>query len=481
MPTPLSEGNQNNPRTLIEEMTGSAQPNIINCRVLEYGMHTIIPASTSSLEQEAIPYTLNCTYCGGIIEDNNVDSFSWYRDALWCDRDIERHYPECAICHNRRDRHSITTYHASNGELQNVCDGCISTVDGYQCDRCGHIFNDDDPQWQTGQEGACVSCFESSGASSSELRLRSFREEENLLLCQELGNTVKSLRLYGVELEAEYPQRKNAVKAAKELPPSIGLGSDSSIQGNGIEIRFCPSRGIAGENLVVNTCKTLTANKFKVNPSCGFHVHFGLEDIEEMTASDQLNALKQIWTAYIAFEDAITSFLPASRRGNRYCQQIRSEYSIDEIMQSPNKDSLERLWYRVRTSREVSNAKSEHSHRTRYRGVNLHPFWQDGHMEIRFHTGTLHPQKILEWVNLNCLIIDRALKSRGWDMEWLKGICNETDIDIKIEHLFRFTGLSESSRGYFLARQKAFKKAEKVVDSESFKSGMILLESEKEI
>jgi hypothetical protein len=173
-------------------------------------------------------------------------------------------------------------------------------------------------------------------------------------------------------------------------------------------------------------------------------------------------------TFYLSMEEVLLSFLPNSRRSNKYCMLMRSYFHISEIQQVNNLEQLEKLWYRVSKRMDLMHRKSGKYDDTRYMGINLHSFFKDGHVEIRYHSGTTNARKILEWVNLHQTILDKASEevlvhgryraSSSIGSQAAKAMENP-NLAEKTQLFFDILNLPASSRAYFLDRQAIFSKA----------------------
>jgi hypothetical protein len=102
----------------------------------------------------------------------------------------------------------------------------------------------------------------------------------------------------------------------------------------------------------------------------------------------------------------------------------------------------------------VQKLKDIKIHESRYIGLNLHSLFHANHAEIRYHSGTVNVDKILQWVNLHALLFDKAKEpyARGVVEQGL----NEVRLERKTQDLFDFLSLSNTSRAYFLKRQSLF-------------------------
>lgn len=180
--------------------------------------------------------------------------------------------------------------------------------------------------------------------------------------------------------------------------------------------------------------------------------------------SKSVDILRRIMLFYIVFEPVIASFLPMSRRTNRYCYPLSKFYSEREIHLCRNVTAFEKLWYRDDSKRNREQRKREKYDSSRYAGVNFHSLLKDGHIEVRFHSGTTQAEKILQWVALNVAIIDFCQNSINES-----SIESFIEITLKAKHsvslnektdsfiaLLKSAKLTESTAAYFKARQKKF-------------------------
>ena len=431
-----------------------------------------------------------CRHCGKPCTPESANQFTWEivegsegLTGLYCGECRNECFQPCRACeeiHYTQAMHRIVA--AENGHcIGYVCPECKEEYeDEYMgCARCGHLMLSSD---ESIIGGYCRNCAERI-RGSDEIHLRDIHYDENLTDTDiKRGSTLKSLRGIGIELEVQRPQDQHTASAATLAVDSrIGIGTDNSINGNGLELRFPPAAGNKAEALVKNTCEKLQAAKFTVDASCGYHVHIDVSDLDDKQPGDQVYAVKNIWCLYLAFEDVIMSFLPPSRRTNNYCQSLRQNYNLDEIGRARNMDALERLWYRVANTQQTVRAKGDLHHQSRYRGINLHPMFAERHLEIRYHTGTLRTRRILEWANLHASIVDKCLGGLYFNIEHYNSVLTCMDLPAKTRELFKLVGLDERSQAYFLARQEKFYAAPKfTIGSEAKKAATEELDAEKE-
>ena len=292
------------------------------------------------------------------------------------------------------------------------------------------------------------------------------------------GEIVTSPWPYSAEIEALAPNNEAFGDIAGAIPWACGVSRDGSINGDGspLEVQTPILAGTAGMNLIKAVAKAMA--ECEVNPSCGLHLHIDgkafiptRRDVAQVKWQ-KVQALKDLWVIYLAFEDVILSFLPEKRRGNRYCQSIREKYSILDIVNAQGLPELETLWYKA-SRPEIASAKRHKYHDTRYATLNLHSLFANKHYEVRAHSGTLNPRKILEWANIHTKIAERAAQGRGMYHAAVETspegatsrsvtvgrLIDEPRLDRRTNAFFSLLGLSPASRKYWQDRQNLFSEA----------------------
>ena len=265
------------------------------------------------------------------------------------------------------------------------------------------------------------------------------------------GETIQSLRKFSVEIEAYYPDVYTANRAANRLPREIGISGDGSLGNDGIEYQTPKLQGRNGEDVIKQLCETLNSNDFRVDRPCGLHVHIdGTGLFPRTRTKTEPFAIKNLLLLYIAYEDVLQSFLPRSRRNNRYAMHVRNNFHASEIKNIYSLEKLEQMWYRVARRVDLKAQKEHKYNSTRYNGLNLHSLFKDGHLEIRYHSGTINASKILHWTALHLAMVDYA-QNHGTrsDIEII-------DIQEKAQYLLDMLDITDATRDYFLQRQAHF-------------------------
>ena len=342
-----------------------------------------------------------------------------------------------------------------------ICQDCLD--DNYtSCNNCSdYIHNDDSNHCEPCEAYYCESCYENEHTAcendnSESVNTRPYSTDSEQFTGNTLDNSkiIKSSRIFSAEVECYYPNIETHNETLARIATPFGASFDGSLDNKGIEFQTPRLAGTIGEKAMRNFLKELQESSYYVNAKCGLHIHLDGNGYKNLP--NKLSTIKRLMMFYLAFEDAILSFLPESRRVNNYCRLLRSAYHIDEIKKTNNITELESLWYRESDNEKIQKdyKQDNKSHSSRYYGINFHCLLSEGHLEIRYHSGSIDFQKIMEWTNLHCLIMD-AVEQKDVDIIVEKVMTTPT-LTAKIDLLADFIGLSQDSKNYFIARAKKF-------------------------
>lgn len=343
----------------------------------------------------------------------------------------------CSCCYNDRfaNCYNCGTTTASRN-MYNGDDG------NDRCESCHHEYEDEDDE--ENEDGIPERAWKSES-------LPEFMSKTN-----EYGTFIKSNRIFSAEIEAYYPSRDVIRDVANILPRAIGISGDGSLDSRGVEFQTPKLKGKNGEEQLLNMCRVLNSHDFTVNGRAGLHIHIDGKGLLPKTKTKHSpTALKNMIVFYLVYEDVLLSFLPPSRRGNRYADQMSKRYCIDEVIKLKSLEQLEQMWYRETKRKAIKYSKSRKYHDSRYSGVNLHPLLTDGHLEIRYHSGTINSTKILEWCNLHLSVVDLAVAGRLENYNSVLGL-NYPNLEEKTDIFFNLLRLGDRSREYFKKRQSIF-------------------------
>ena len=190
--------------------------------------------------------------------------------------------------------------------------------------------------------------------------------------------------------------------------------SDSSLVGENTNEVVSPIlKGKKGLSSLEKITAALACVDAKVNRSCGLHVHIGAE---KMSDEHYCRLVRN----YQKIENAIDTFMPASRRGNnsRWCRSL----------QGINFEGC-------RTKGDIMMAMDDN----RYFKVNAVAYSRHKTIEFRQHSGTTEYEKISNWVMFLAKLVEYSYK-------------HECDTCNTIEEI---PFLKESEKVYFINRRAA--------------------------
>lgn len=348
-----------------------------------------------------------CDYCA--FECTNCDEYEFNGDR------VEDHLgdPICAVC--------VSHYFRS-------------------CNSCDELFHYESAAWVTGSGGNCSSC---SDDDDDNFPRRQWSRNDVNLIKNERGKIVKSLRPFGIEAEANFNTVKSVNRVKKEINSHIGITPDA-----GAEFQTPPANGAAAEKMITDLSVALEKHGLKCGPHSGTGLHIHIDASEMYAMEDATEKIKSLWLFYIVFDDLIRSFIPGHRRSNGMCSKTKSVY--DTVQKATTQRELEFIWYESSDESYIDQRKAQKKDGTRYHGFNLHPYFEGGHLEIRYHEGTTSAIEMLEWSNLHCLIMDKIVK--GVPMTWFDKM--RVKRYGKKRALYKLLGLSEASQDYWNKRQR---------------------------
>lgn len=326
-----------------------------------------------------------------------------------------------------------------------VCTNCdnaelYSTMHegGWTCASCARDSSDDEEE----EDNAYINVHEQDYDTSTV----EYQSED-------IGKIITSKRVFSAELECYVHSQHNASAIYYSLPTGVGLSGDGSLDNGGIEIQTPKLKGKKGETLVKAVCALLNTNDCTVNKTTGLHIHLDGEGLlpETLTTSNPI-ALKQLWQFYVAFDEVLLSFLPQSRRSNRYCQRMSRTAKYEQIAKCKSQRDIEKLWYGMSQVGDINRRKSHQKDESRYHGVNIHILLAEKHLEVRFHSGTINATKILEWTALHQRVCDLASAGN------LVTSASMVDLPLtaKTKLMFSIIGLPDRAKKYFMRRQEQF-------------------------
>lgn len=209
-------------------------------------------------------------------------------------------------------------------------------------------------------------------------------------------------RSFGIELEIYGPARERLISEFRIQGLTLvneeynhntrdhwKIVRDGSISGeNSSEIVSPVLMGLDGIEQIKKACIALNKAGAKVNNSCGFHVHFGITDLN-------LDNIKSLMLSHIETEKTFDSIVPESRRqnANTYCKSLTSIAS-----------SKTQAVAKIKNVQTISSLISLFPQR--YVKINLQCYNRQGTVEFRQHSGTTTFSKIKNWILICARLIE---------------------------------------------------------------------------
>lgn len=348
---------------------------------------------------------------------------------------------DCAVqCHHCDENFEVDdmTY-VEDGYVCSYCFDSFYTI----CDGCDGRFNRNNTDWARGRNGYCVEC---TAKLDIPFPSRSWKYDKSLL-DGKAGKIIKSTRAFGLENEVSGPNNK-AIKEVGEVNTNIGITSDS-----GAEYQTPPASGDKAEKLIHDFSAALEKHKFRVGNGQGLHIHIDASDLKGMSLDERFKRIQSLWLFYIVFDRVMRSFITPYRQNNAKNDHMygKNVFSFEQIEACQTLAQIEQIWYSTTDDRYIAQYKSSQKNSTRYKGFNLHMLLAAYHLEIRYHESTIDSRAMLEWANLHCTIMDKAVNGEI-TLEWLRKVASARLLRHK---MFDFLGLSLSSKVYFVRKQKS--------------------------
>lgn len=314
-----------------------------------------------------------------------------------------------------------------NGD-RTVCDSC---QDDYRtCQNCNEQFHRESDEW--GGDEMCTVCQEDH--DENEFPYRDWKKNKKLEVFKQ-GKFLQSPRLFGIEVEANYPNMTALRDVADVIHEDIGIAMDS-----GAEFQTPPACGEEAEKMIKKLTYHMRKQSFAAPNGCGLHIHVDAADLEAVH-------IKNLYLLYIVFDDVIRSVINGYRQTSNWCEPTKDVFQ--KVMKAETQEDLEKIYYGQLTTCTLTDdyLKSLKSNRkaVKRKGFNLQCLFAEKHLEIRYHESTLSGKRMMEWANLHTLMMDRA--KQGLDYKWIERM-HERKIG-KMNELFKAIGMSPSSKNYW--------------------------------
>lgn len=385
------------------------------------------------------PIIFTCSQCNEGYRDIHSMQHVVDNEILCSDCFYDR-YNYCENCN--QVVHESDVYHHDDYPY---CQSCYNEHYFY-CNECDTSYSLDE---QSNDDNVCINCYNNDDNEGYEngnysQYLKPYSKDNYLV--------EKDHRAFSCEIECYYKTIDGLKKVANNISKHIGITTDGSLSSKGLEFITPKLSGKKGRKALRKLTNELKNNGFTVDKTCGLHIHLDTEDIK-----DNYEKIKNIFLFYIAFEPVIFSYLPISRRKNRYCLPLTEFYHENEIKKCNNLTCIEQMWYREQSLSSIEGRKKQRYDSSRYSGINLHSLLSNGHIEIRYHSGTLIYNKIIKWIELHVAILDYISKTDSYIVSnALRDIKYLVSLKEKQEKMFNILNLPKNLQNYFKDRQNKF-------------------------
>ena len=156
----------------------------------------------------------------------------------------------------------------------------------------------------------------------------------------------------------------------------------------GLEVVSPILYGEEGLEQVRKVVRKLKAHGAVVDDLTGLHVH---HDATDFTGK----GLKQVLAMYGQWQESINELMAVTRRNNYFCQPISRVRALSLIDATPD------TWSVDQQARSLS-------HGGRYQALNLQAYAVHNTVEFRQHHGTLDAERVVSWVVVTQLMMERA-------------------------------------------------------------------------
>lgn len=206
-------------------------------------------------------------------------------------------------------------------------------------------------------------------------------------------------------VECYLPNRQFSVEleTSKKLDNPKGWTSVTDGSVSGLEYLSGPILGQSAIALIESGCAALNQDGPVVDARCGYHIHLNARDLSE----EQVVKFLKLCFKY---QDDVAKLVPKSRsfERNRYCARLPDRFGSNiplEEMIYPRRDGYEESDHR----RYMVESKKYKYYDGRYFWANAHSYYYRGTVEIRLHSGTTLPERILNWAELWLKLLEYAV------------------------------------------------------------------------
>ena len=370
-----------------------------------YQEATCCPSTALPICDGCAESVISCYNCGDEMYDEEA-TYSDYEGEYYCEDCYYDEFARCVDCDNEFPLDELT-YDDDSAEY--YCDDCCSTNPGwFEVQDYVDNLRIAVPEYAVWVDDTPPVCEHMQDIHGDTLIPR-YKSPNSYAL-------IRSKRYVGIEVEHYNPHNSDDVimnvrrsmktKQQTHYNELISSTHDylthdgSLVRANnhgdeyaGVELVMSPRRGDYLWKDIGYISKSLRQDNGRVDVSTGQHMHIDSRDLDWYHRLLLTAVVKMI-------EPHLFAMLPPSRKNSRYCRPVgQAWWQFNNIR---NRSDFMAFWYHdTRYSDNRYNDK-------RYDGLNMHTGLREsgtGSIEIRYHSGTLNPEKMRAWaIFWTCLV-----------------------------------------------------------------------------
>lgn len=384
----------------------------------------------------------DCFACGKSFYSNEME-MTKVNNKYYCKDCADDRIVACGRCGDLFDRENADGWGGSSHYFdgEHYHQDCFYALYFY-CERCNEVVCQDDGRYHESSGCSyCQHCWEALDLHNEDNRQGNCVEfsTRRVSLEKVTFKHLRYARCFGIELEINdddlpYDDIERDTVFGSKYDGSLNCGSEF----------YTPIlQGDIGYNEIKKFCDKV--KYAHVGACAGYHLHI---DGRRLT----WQGIKKLWLLYNIFEGVLYYMLPHSRRNNNYCKPSNMDFGA--IASINSRKQLADLWYGQNENDGCS--RHDHYNKTRYYGFNIHSYFYQQSIEIRYHSSTTNFEKVINWIKINQSIFDYALNHSINDILALKNFDNCNTNYARIRKMFKKVIRNDSLWKYYKQRFEKF-------------------------
>jgi hypothetical protein len=178
-------------------------------------------------------------------------------------------------------------------------------------------------------------------------------------------------------------------------------------------------------------CGALGEISPQLTTKCGVHVHVDVSDL----TWQQVQALIALWLRYEPF---FFELLPTSRLDNFFCAPYRgSRWSRAGDLTASQQAVLDA------TDAQTFTQRGSMAFSTKYRSMNMAPYWHSGRVEFRLHSASIDYDKLRLWTTLLLYLVGRVKAADAPPLS--RKVAQPAKVGFRPQHVLKMLGIGDTS------------------------------------